>query len=58
MFGLFTFVGSLISGFLIDYIIDATDGAIDYKELFLITALFRFIASFGFFLIGFPSENL
>jgi hypothetical protein len=57
MFGLFTFVGSLISGFLIDYIIDVTDGVIDYKELFLITALFRFIASFGFFFIAFPSEN-
>jgi hypothetical protein len=58
MFGLFTFVGSFISGFLIDYTIDVTDGAIDYKELFLITSLLRFVSSFGFFFVSYPSENL
>ncbi|MHA2251462.1 MAG: MFS transporter [Candidatus Kariarchaeaceae archaeon] len=57
MFGVFTFVGSLLSGFFIDYIIKATNEKIYYDELFLGTAVFRFIMSFGYLLIAYPAFN-
>lgn len=55
LFGIFTFVGSLSSGFVSEYLL--SHDVVGYRGLFLFTAILRLIASFGFLLIMIPKSN-
>lgn len=55
LFGIFTFVGSLSSGFISDYLL--SNDIVGYRGLFLLTSILRFIASFAFLLLLAPKTN-
>jgi MFS family permease len=55
MFGIFTFVGSLSSGYISEYVL--SNSIAGYKELFLVTSVLRFIACLGFFFVLAPKAN-
>ncbi|MCY3413555.1 MAG: MFS transporter [Candidatus Heimdallarchaeota archaeon] len=50
MYGIFTFVGSIVFGKLVDVLIDLNTG-MGYDEMFIVSAILRFFAGFLFLLV-------